>query len=95
METTKPLYENTEEETDEFDGELASDEEIEQFIQELRNMFSPEELDEMFAPKIDEEYVESVQWEPSERHKKFMEALFNGTLDLEEELKKRKTRQSL
>lgn len=38
METTKPLYENTEEETDEFDGELASDEEIEQFIQELRSL---------------------------------------------------------
>ena len=81
MELTKPLNEMTDDEIDALDVELLSDEEIEEVEQKMRSMFSPEELDEMFAPKIDEEYVESVQWEPSERHKKFMEELFQRPYD--------------
>lgn len=81
MELTKPLTNLTDDDLDDEDVELLSDEEIEEGIQILKSMFTPEELDEMFAPKIDEEYVESIQWEPSERHKKFMEELFQRPYD--------------
>ena len=81
MELTKPLNEMTDDEIDALDVELLSDEEIEEVEQKMRSMFSPEELDEMFAPKIDDEYVESVQWEPSEKHKRFMEQLFQRPYD--------------
>ena len=81
MELTKHNNELTEEVLDETDAELLTDEEIEEGIQRFKSMFTPEELDEMFAPRIDEEYIEAVHWEPSERHKKFMEELLQRPYD--------------
>lgn len=81
MELTKPFTNLMDDDLDDDDVELLNDEEIEEGVLKLKSMFTPEELDEMFAPKIDEEYVESIQWEPSEKHKRFMEQLFQHPYD--------------
>lgn len=78
MELTKPLKEMTEEEIDALDVELLSDEEVEEIEEKLRSMFSPEELDELFCPIREDEII---HYEPSDKHKRFMEELLQRPYD--------------
>ena len=78
MELTKPLNEMTDEEIDALDVELLSDEEIKEIEQKLRSMFSQKELDELFCPIREDEII---HYEPSEKHKRFMEELLQRPYD--------------
>ena len=81
MELPKPLNEMTDEEIDALDVELLSDEEIEEIEQKLKVMFTPEELDALFNPVEEIREEDIVHYEPSEKHKKFMEELLQRPYD--------------
>ena len=84
MELPKPLNEMTDEEIDALDVELLSDEGIEEINKKLRLMFTPEELDALFNQVEENEEIREediVHYEPSEKHKKFMEELLQRPYD--------------